>query len=83
MQYENLILEKEGPIGILTINRPKAMNALNLKTVQEIGKAIDEIKDDDEIKVLIITGSGDKAFVAGADIFRLPGFIPGRRSLLL
>jgi len=76
MQYENLILEKEGPIGILTINRPKAMNALNLKTVQEIGKAIDEIKDDDEIKVLIITGSGDKAFVAGADILGFQGLSP-------
>lgn len=76
MQYENVILEKESHIGILTINRPKAMNALNLKTVQEIGQAIDEVKDDDEIKVLIVTGSGDKAFVAGADILGFQGLSP-------
>lgn len=73
MEYQNIILEKADNIGILYINRPKALNALNIATVQEIGKAIDEVKYDDEIKVLIITGSGDKAFVAGADILGFMG----------
>lgn len=78
MPYENVILEKEGNIGILYINRPKVMNALNNATIQEIGKAIDEVKMDDEIKVLIVTGSGDKAFVAGADIIGFMGFSPAQ-----
>lgn len=78
MPYENVILEKEGNIGILYINRPKVMNALNDATIKEIGKAIDEVKMDNEIKVLIVTGSGDKAFVAGADIIAFMGFSPAQ-----
>jgi len=68
MAYENVLLEKEDRIGILSINRPKALNALNNDTLVEIDKAIDEIKADDSIDVVIVTGAGDKAFVAGADI---------------
>lgn len=78
MSYENVILEKDDNIGILYINRPKALNALNVATIQEIGKAIDEVKMDDEIKVLIVTGAGDKAFVAGADITGFMGFSPAQ-----
>ncbi|MEN6389670.1 MAG: enoyl-CoA hydratase-related protein [Syntrophomonas sp.] len=78
MPYDNVILEKDNNIGILYINRPKALNALNVVTIQEIGKAIDEVRMDDEIKVLIITGSGDKAFVAGADIIGFMGFSPAQ-----
>ncbi|MEN6460176.1 MAG: enoyl-CoA hydratase-related protein [Syntrophomonas sp.] len=73
MPYDNVILEKENNIGILYINRPKALNALNIATIREISRALDEVKEDDEIKVLIITGSGDKAFVAGADILGFMG----------
>lgn len=76
MEYQNIILEKADNIGILYINRPKAMNALNIATIQELGQAIDEVKMDDEIKVLIVTGSGDKAFVAGADIIGFMGLSP-------
>lgn len=76
MEYKNVILEKDGNIGILYINRPKAMNALNIATIQEIGQAIDEVKMDGEIKALIVTGSGDKAFVAGADIIGFMGLSP-------
>jgi len=76
MEYQNIILEKDGSIGILYINRPKAMNALNIATIQEIGQAIDEVKMDSEIKALIVTGSGDKAFVAGADIIGFMGLSP-------
>lgn len=68
MAYENVLLEKEDRIAILSINRPKALNALNSETIIEIDKAVDEIKADDSIDVVIVTGAGDKAFVAGADI---------------
>lgn len=68
MAYENLILEKEGALAILYVNRPKALNALNKDTLLEMKDAIVSITNDDEIDVLIITGAGGKAFVAGADI---------------
>jgi len=67
MAYENVLLEKEDRIAILSINRPKAMNALNNDTLLEIKSAIVEINEDPAINVVIITGAG-KAFVAGADI---------------
>ncbi|MGI5921531.1 MAG: short-chain-enoyl-CoA hydratase [Syntrophomonadaceae bacterium] len=68
MAYENIILEKEDRLAILYINRPKALNALNNDTLVELKSAITEIKEDSGIDVLIITGAGDKSFVAGADI---------------
>ena len=68
MELENVLLEKEGNIGILSVNRPKALNALNEATLLDIDKAIDAVAVDDEIDVLIVTGAGNKAFVAGADI---------------
>jgi len=66
--YENVLLDKEDRIAILSINRPKALNALNSDTLLEIRSAVTEVKEDSGIDVLIITGAGDKAFVAGADI---------------
>jgi hypothetical protein len=57
----------------LTINRPKALNALNIETLKEIQSGIQEVKDHPELKVLIITGAGEKAFVAGADILEMKG----------
>lgn len=68
MEFQNITLEKEDNLAILCINRPKALNALNAPTLDDIDKALDLVRDDDSIKALIITGSGDKAFVAGADI---------------
>ena len=68
MAYKYLLLEKEDGIGILYINRPDAMNALNTGVLEEIIQAVGEISRDNEIQVLIITGAGDKSFVAGADI---------------
>lgn len=68
MTYENLLLEREERLATLYINRPKALNALNKDTLVELADAIDSISKDDGIDVLIITGAGDKAFVAGADI---------------
>ncbi len=68
MAYENLILEKEGGLATLYVNRPKALNALNRDTLLEMKDAIASINSDPDIDLLIITGAGDKAFVAGADI---------------
>ena len=68
MELNNVIFEKEGNIGVLTINRPKALNALNSETLKDLDTAIDHIEKQDDIYVVILTGAGDKAFVAGADI---------------
>ncbi|NMR95822.1 crotonase, partial [Vibrio parahaemolyticus] len=64
MNYENIILKKDGNIGILSINRQSALNALNLELLSEISKAVDELISDEEIYVIIVTGEG-RAFVAG------------------
>ncbi|MBZ4655042.1 MAG: Crotonyl-CoA hydratase [Peptococcaceae bacterium] len=66
-EYKNLLFTNEEGIGILTMNRPKALNALNSETLSELSQLLDEIAKDDSVKVLIITGA-EKAFVAGADI---------------
>ncbi|MCP4683334.1 MAG: crotonase [Desulfobacterales bacterium] len=68
MAYEKIIFEVKDGIAVLTVNRPKKMNALNFQTMDEIQAAVAEVHADDSIQALIITGSGDKAFVAGADI---------------
>ncbi|AQS53779.1 Short-chain-enoyl-CoA hydratase [Jeotgalibaca dankookensis] len=67
-QYETLLIEKKDGIGTLTINRPKSLNALNSQVLQELHDAFIAIDQDKDIHVLIVTGSGEKAFVAGADI---------------
>lgn len=66
--FSNILLEKAEGIAHLTINRPDKLNALNIQTIQEINEAFEDIVDDTEIKGVIITGAGEKAFVAGADI---------------
>lgn len=68
MELANVTLEKEGSIAVVTINRPKALNALNSETLKDIETVIDELANDDAIFAVIVTGSGEKAFVAGADI---------------
>ncbi len=73
MEFKNILLSFEGDIGILTINRPKALNALNMETLKEIRMGIEEIKGHPEVKVLIVTGAGEKGFVAGADILEMKG----------
>jgi len=66
--YSTLLTELENGTFIVTINRPEKMNALNKDVIEELGKVIDEIADNADIKTAIITGAGEKAFVAGADI---------------
>ncbi|MBP2657333.1 MAG: crt 2 [Firmicutes bacterium] len=66
--YNTLIYEKTGDIGVITINRPKALNALNIETLNELDSLMTGIAKDTMVKAVIICGSGDKAFVAGADI---------------
>ena len=65
---EFLLLEKNDGIAVLTINRPQQLNALNKQTLSEINAAFESLRDDNDVKVVILTGSGEKAFVAGADI---------------
>ena len=64
----NILVEKKEKIAVVTINRPKALNALNSETLEEIKQVVTELETDDEVRVVILTGSGEKAFVAGADI---------------
>lgn len=66
--YNNLLVENNNGVVTLTINRAEKLNALNIATIEEIGAAFQEIYDDESIKSVIITGAGEKAFVAGADI---------------
>jgi enoyl-CoA hydratase len=81
--YETLILETdESGICTLTINRPDQLNALNDTVFVELSSALDEIEGSDEVKGLIITGSGEKAFVAGADIKEFANFSPERATEL-
>ena len=71
MTFENILLEKKNSIAYVTVNRPKVLNALSLATIEELRVAFHEIKNDEAIRVAILTGSGEKAFVAGADIGEL------------
>ena len=66
--FENITYEVKGPIAYITLNRPKVLNALNRKTLEELNAAFHAAKDDGTIKGIILTGSGEKAFIAGADI---------------
>jgi len=68
VSYNTLLYEKEDGIGIVTINRPRSLNALNGEVYTELYEVFQEIEDDPEVRVVILTGSGERAFVAGADI---------------
>ena len=74
--YETITIERRGKVAILTINRPDKLNALSSKVHLEGVAALDELRRDDDIRVLIITGSGEKAFIAGADISEFEGQTP-------
>ncbi|MBZ5700065.1 MAG: enoyl-CoA hydratase/isomerase family protein [Acidobacteriia bacterium] len=71
MSYENLLYEKRDQIGFITFNRPKVLNALNRKTMEELSHILATAREDHDVRVLILTGAGEKSFVAGADIGEL------------
>ena len=82
MNYKNLLYDSSGSVATCTFNRPKALNALNTETMDEFSNVISDFNDDKNLKVLILTGSGDRAFIAGADIKGMVGRSPlGARRL--
>ena len=70
-EFSNILFEKKTSIAYITVNRPKVLNALNMATMEELRAAFHEIKNDAEVRVVILTGGGEKAFIAGADIGEL------------
>jgi enoyl-CoA hydratase len=76
MNFENLIYEEKNNVGIVTINRPQKLNALNIKTIEELKVIFEEIGNNQEVRAVVLTGSGEKAFVAGADISELSKLSP-------
>lgn len=74
MTFENILVEKSNAIATVTINRPTKLNALNKATIQELHDALANCENDNDIRAIIITGSGEKAFVAGADISEFASF---------
>ena len=73
MAYENIIAEKKGAVGVITLNRPKALNALSAGLITDLGAALDDFEADAEIGCIVVTGN-EKAFAAGADIKEMAGF---------
>jgi enoyl-CoA hydratase len=76
MSFEHLVIERDGAIATVTINRPKVLNALNAATLTELRTAFTDLQQDAAIRVVIVTGAGEKAFVAGADINELAALSP-------
>ncbi|QMU63239.1 MAG: enoyl-CoA hydratase [Flavobacteriaceae bacterium] len=74
MNFKNILVEEKSGLAIITINRPKKLNALNIATIHELHRAFDSLNSNPFIRVIVITGSGDKAFVAGADISEFAHF---------
>ena len=71
MSFENLLVDREGAVAILTLNRPKVLNALNTQTLDELRRAVLELTHDETVRAVVLTGAGEKSFVAGADISEL------------
>src|SRR6266545_4554131 len=71
MAFDNLLLERDGLVAIVTINRPNVLNALDRLTVDSLRRAMLDLKQDDSVRAIILTGTGDRSFVAGADIAEL------------
>ena len=76
MAYETLLVGRDGPVVLVTLNRPKALNALNRQLIDELSHAFEDIAADDSARVVVITGAGDRAFAAGADITEIASLGP-------
>jgi len=76
VEYKNIMFGVEDSVAVVTLNRPEVLNALNEETMQELGSAMSECKQDGTVRVVILTGVGDKAFIAGADINEFVGKSP-------
>ena len=74
--YETIMVEKRGKVAVLTINRPDKLNALSSKVHEEGVAALEELRKDDSVRVVVITGTGEKSFIAGADISEFDGKTP-------
>ena len=81
MSYESIIFAIEGDVAVIKINRPKALNAINADVLRELEEALNEVETDSAVRVLVLTGEGDKAFAAGADIAHMENFsaLEGRK----
>ena len=76
MAFDNLLVERDAAVAIVTINRPKVLNALNAQTLAELQQVMLELQLDDSVRAVVLTGAGDRAFVAGADIGELAPLTP-------
>lgn len=78
MSFDNLLIERDGAVGVITLNRPQVLNALDSHTIDELRRAVLEMQHDEAVRAVIVTGSGEKAFVSGADIAQLARLAPAR-----
>lgn len=74
MNFENILISQENKVALITINRPQSLNALNKQTISELSQAFEELNANKDVRVIILTGSGEKSFVAGADIKEFADF---------
>src|SRR5689334_8745327 len=81
MSLETLLVERDGAVAVVTINRPKVLNALNSQTVRELDAVMRDLRDDDGVRAIVLTGAGEKSFVAGADINELAVLSPADGQL--
>lgn len=81
MEYKNILYEQMDGIAKITINRPEVLNALNAETARELSDALYQVKEDDSVRVLIVTGTGEKAFIAGGDVNEIKtSFVKGEKA---
>jgi enoyl-CoA hydratase len=78
MSFDNLLVDRDGAIAVVTVNRPKVLNALNGQTVEELRRAMAQLEQDAAIRAIVLTGAGEKSFVAGADINELAVLTPAQ-----
>ena len=76
MAFEHLLVEHDGAVALVTVNRPSVLNALNAATIRELGQTMFHLREDVTVRAIVVTGAGDKAFVAGADIKELSTLSP-------